>query len=97
MSTFDDIPTTMTIDLGTPISFDGREYGQVILREPRIGEVRIANEQLKNGITAAAAEQRNMHLIAKVSGLPFPVVEQLPISIANKATAYLSVFINSAG
>jgi hypothetical protein len=92
-----DVPPSKTITFAEPIRFDGRDYTEIVLREPRIGEMRQANEQLRNGVTSAALDNRAMHLISKVTGIPFPVVERLPVSAANEAMVYLGLFINSSG
>lgn len=90
---FRDIPPTLTIPIDPPVAFEGREYGQIILREPRAGQVRQADEQVRGGVTMAAMRTREHHLVASVSGLPFPVVERLPVSRVTLAMEYLNRFL----
>jgi Phage tail assembly chaperone proteins, E, or 41 or 14 len=85
---------SFTIDLEPPVVWNGGEFKQLVLREPRTGEVRQADEQLRGGITQAGLQLRSIHLVSKVSGVPVPVIELMGISRLNLAMAYLGPFLN---
>jgi Phage tail assembly chaperone proteins, E, or 41 or 14 len=87
-----DLPTQITIDLTPPITFDNREYTQLVLREPTAGDILLGEEQIKNGMNAWTLRNRQIHLIAKCSGVPVPVVTRLPMRVFNRAWAYISPF-----
>jgi hypothetical protein len=93
--TTDELPATFSLELAKPISFDGREFATLVLREPRVKEVLQADEQLRHGVTPASLRNREIHLVSKVAGVPLPVVEQINISALNAAMAYLNPFLNS--
>jgi Phage tail assembly chaperone proteins, E, or 41 or 14 len=93
MSSTDDLPITKTIVLATPIKYENQEYAQLVLREPRAKEVLQADEHIKNGMNAWTLRNRQLHLVAKVAAVPFPVIEQLPISALNNAMAYIDRFL----
>ena len=93
---FAEIPSSYTVTLDPPVKYDGRDYRELVLREPRAGEVRQADEQVRNGATMSNLRNREHHLIAKVSGVPFPVVEQAGVSRITLAMAYLNRFLAPA-
>jgi hypothetical protein len=84
---------TLTLEISPPIKAGDREYDQLILREPKVIEVRQADMQLRNGVHPESLRNRSIHLVSRVSGTPVTVVEQLPISTLNRATAYLNGFL----
>lgn len=94
---FADIPPSMTVAIEPPVTFDGREYRELVLREPRAGEVRQADEQVRNGATMSNLRNREHHLVSKVSGVPLPVIEKLGISRITLAMEYLNRFFLDGG
>jgi hypothetical protein len=93
MSGASELPPSFTLELISPVKFDGRDYPQLILQEPTVKQVLRADEQLRNGATVAAMRNREIHLVALVSGLPVPVIEQIRISDLNRSMAYLNPFL----
>lgn len=89
------LPMSKTIELADPIKFEGHEVLCLVLREPRAKEVLQADEQLRHGVTPGALRNREIHLVAKCSGQPVPVIEQINISALNAAMAYINPFLNS--
>ena len=83
-----------TIQITPPISFEGREYTDLVLREPTAGEVLVGDMQLRNGVTQEALRTRQMHIISRVAGVPVPVIQKLRISQQNEAWAYVSAFLD---
>jgi hypothetical protein len=88
-------PPTLSIQLAPPIVFKGGNYTSIELREPKAGEVRKAEGQMRNGIHSESLRLYNMHLISMVSGLSIPVLELVPIGQFNEAAEYLAGFIES--
>ncbi|WP_428492164.1 phage tail assembly protein [Rhodopila sp.] len=86
-------PPTLTIELAKPVNFDGREYVQLILREPTAKEVLSALEHIRNGQNGHSVRNMEMHLVAKAAGVPLPVIEQIPISALFRAMEYISTFL----
>jgi hypothetical protein len=76
-----------------PIEFQKGTFETFILREPTAGEVLTSDEQLRNGATHFSLRQRQIFLIHRVSGLPVPVVQKLPISQVNRGWTYLQSFL----
>lgn len=93
MSDTTELPASLTLALPKPIDFDGQQYTQLILREPKVKDVLRAAEQLRNGVTMAAMINQKIHLLALVAGVPVPVIEATNISILNKGIAYLDPFL----
>jgi hypothetical protein len=93
MSGASELPPSFTLELISPVKFDGRDYPQLILQEPTVKQVLRADEQLRNGATVSAMRNREIHLVALVSGLPVPVIEQIRISDLNRSMAYLNPFL----
>lgn len=94
MSDTTDLPATFSLELAKPVTFDGREFTTLVLREPRVKEVLQADEQLRHGVNPGSLRNREIHLVSKVAGVPLPVVEQINISALNAAMAYLNPFLN---
>jgi hypothetical protein len=86
-------PSTYCIPIDPPIEFQGGKFDQLVLREPRTGEVRMADELVRTLGKPSEHTNRNIHLIAKVAGVPVPVVEQAGVTRTNIAMAYLSLFL----
>lgn len=91
---FAEIPPSFTVTLSAPIKVDGREYAELVLREPRQSELRQAQEQLRVGGLHAVTNYET-HLISKVAGVPVPVVEQVGVSRVVLAMRYISRFLDS--
>lgn len=88
------LPDSLTIPIEPPIVWQGTTCSQLVLHEPKIDHVRQAQEQLRNGASMPHNETNyRMHLIAKVSGVPFPVVQQMGVSRINAAMAFLNLFM----
>jgi hypothetical protein len=88
------IPSSFTLTLAEPIAHAGTTYSELVLREPKADQVRQAEEQLRTG-AHLPSNTRNyeMHLIAKASGAPFGVVQQIGIARLNVAMGYLRLFL----
>jgi hypothetical protein len=86
-------PDTLVIDIDPAIPHKGGTYSQLPLREPRVGEVRKAEGQMRNGINSESIRNYNIHLVSFVSNWPVIAVEMLPISKLNEAVQYLEGFI----
>ena len=50
-----------------------------MLREPTTGEVLLAEQQLRRGMTPETTRLYYLHLIGKVGNMPVPVVNLLPV------------------
>jgi hypothetical protein len=87
-----ELPDQVTISLSPPVVFDRRDYAQLVVREPRAGEVLMAEQQVKNSVNPWTIRNRQIHLIAKCSDVPLPVVEMLPMRKFNEAWAFISPF-----
>lgn len=87
-----ELPSQITVDLSPPISFDNREYAQLILKEPRAADMLAGDEQVRNGSTEWHLRNRQIHLIAKVAGVPAPVVLRLPMRQFNEAWGFIVPF-----
>lgn len=88
------LPDSLTIPIEPPIAFQGANYTQIVLREPKIDHVRQAQEQLRSGQNIPHNETNyRMHLVSKVAGVPFPVVQQMGVSRINAAMAFLNLFM----
>lgn len=94
MDDLHDIPSTCTIEFGRAVRFEDKEFTQLVLREPRVKEVLQADEQLRHGVTPSSLRNREMHLVAKVAEIPFPVVEMMPITSLLKGMEYLNRFLS---
>lgn len=89
-----DYPASLSIPLVPPVTFDGREYAEITLREPTAEEVRQAEEQLRVGAMLPHA-QRNykIHLVQRASGAPLAVVSKMGVGRLEAAMAYLNLFL----
>src|ERR1700743_2703075 len=75
-----ELPASFTVPIEPPIKFNGVDYAELVLREPSTDQVRRAEEQLKFGEMPHARRNYIMHLIANVSGVPFPVVQKMGVA-----------------
>lgn len=88
------LPASLTIPLDPPIAHAGTSYTQIILQEPKADQVRQAEEQLRAGAHIPHNQTNyRMHLISKVSGVPFAVAQQMGIARLNTAMGYLNLFL----
>lgn len=87
---FADLPPSITIPLTRPVTFDGKEYRELVVREPRQSEVTRARGQLKIGGMQGAANYET-HLVAMCADVPVPVIEMAGAS----RVAWAITFINS--
>jgi hypothetical protein len=92
---------TLTLTVEPPVTDvppdKGTVYNTLELSEPRAGEMRVANAQVRNGINHQSLYLRNAHLISAVTkrtGQPWPVtaVEALPDGIFTEASDFLLGF-----
>ena len=90
-----DLPDQITIYLTPPITFDNREYSQIVLREPRAGDVLLAEEQVKNSVNPWTIRNRQMHLIARCGDVPLPVITKLPMRKFNQAWGFVLPFFEA--
>lgn len=86
-------PATFTLEIDPAVSFEGRDYRELILREPTAKEVLRADELLRNGTTPAAIRNREIHLMSFCAGVPLPVIEKLRISTHNRGMSYILPFL----
>jgi hypothetical protein len=86
-------PPTLTIPIDPPITFNGGTYSSLTLREPTVGQKRVASEQTRHGASIPAVNLYEIHFISGVSGVPVPVVERLPVTILNRAMSYIDFFL----
>jgi hypothetical protein len=91
--TDDPFPPTLVLNLDKPITFQGGTYNSIELQEPTAGHRRTAAEQLRNGNNAATATLWEIHFVALVSGKPVAVIEQIPLSVLNRAMEYIEHFL----
>lgn len=89
----DELPASYTIELLNPIVFGGGTWTEITLREPMVEERQQAEQHLRNGNMPHAQSLYQMALIAKVSGVPMPVVQRMPVRKVNEAMFYLSGFL----
>ena len=79
---------SLTLTLTTPIvGKDGAKFTEIVLREPRAGEI-----ERSLAVPDAQGIDIDMKLISLVAGVPMSVVEELPVSTHQAATAYLNSF-----
>lgn len=88
-------PPQLSIPIDPPIVFQTGSHDVLILKEPTVGQKRLAHEQLRNGTNQATIDLYEIHLISAVSGKPIAVVEKLPVGTLNKAMAYLDYFLDA--
>ena len=95
MSNAEDLPDTLTVELKTPIELKGQRHTELVLREPRAIDVRQAESHLRASVNVETLRKYQIALIAKVAGVPEPVVEAMAITQLNEAAAYLQGFIEA--
>ena len=84
----------LEIEFDTPITWSGKEYTSIFLREPK-------SVQLENALAAGGADQNRgtaqikemKHLIGAVADVPRQVVEQMPLRKFRAAASYLESFL----
>lgn len=81
-----------TVDLPSPVSFNGISYAAIDLRVPRISEIRKAQTHLRSG--AIDSETRMMTvLVSLVTGMPEPAVDLIDFDIVMEAAEWLLSFM----
>lgn len=80
----EDLPATLTIRFDPPITFSGKEYHEVTLREPTTQQ--FADAQDLGGIRTV------QHLVHVVGGLPKAVAALVPISKTMQADRFFTRF-----
>ncbi|MFC0407916.1 phage tail assembly protein [Roseomonas elaeocarpi] len=88
-----DRPDEWEIELPTELSYQGVQYATLRLSEPTTGGVRKAQGQLRKGVGPQSMRAYQMWLVANASGVPFQVIQQLPVSTLNAAATYVQGFI----
>ena len=83
----------LDLDLPEAIVSSGITYATLELTEPTVGMRRRAITALRSGNTPGNLRQYDIILTAEASGVPFAVIEQVPVSIVNRAAAYLQGFM----
>lgn len=93
-ATADTAPDTLTIELVPPVSHKGGVLDAVRLREPTLGEVRLA-EALMKALAPSPADERayQQKLVSLVAGLAPDAVGDLPASKLVQAVQFLEGFI----
>ena len=83
-----------TIELRKPIEANGKKVEQLELRPPRVGEKRIAESALTNGLNPANITRLHISLLAKVAGVSEAIIEQMDVDQFTEATSFLESFSN---
>lgn len=78
------------IKLDYPIDFEGRKLSEITLRRPKVSDAR--NARTKHKDTA----DQEIALLATLSGLPPPAIEELDMSDYSKLQEVLSGFFGSS-
>jgi len=91
----DEQPAELVIEIDPPIVMKGGTYDSITLREPKVIEVRQAENHLRTNVNMETMRRFQVALVAKVAGVDEPVIEGLPISKLNQAVTYLQNFISS--
>ncbi|MDE2342916.1 MAG: phage tail assembly protein [Betaproteobacteria bacterium] len=89
-----ELPPEFILEFAEPIPCNGNSYTCITLREPKGDQVRQAEEMLRSGPTLPHNIRNfEMHLIAKVSEAPFPVIQKMGQARINIAMQYLRLFL----
>lgn len=86
------LPTTLSIPIEPPIVVKGQPYASLELREPRVSEVKTAEELMGSLATPASLLNSEAKLVALVAGWPDLAVDELRASLLNQAAAFLDGF-----
>jgi len=86
-------PEQWDLELPKPVSFQGIEYATLMLTEPLTGIVRKAQGHLRKGIGPQSLRSYQLWLVSGTAGVPYQVVQALPVSTLNAAALYLQGFI----
>lgn len=89
------MPTQFTIEISPPVSFNSRDYAQLVLREPTGSDMLAGDEQIKNGMNAWTLRNRQYHMIARCADVPFNVVTKLPARTLNQAWNFIGPFYDA--
>ncbi len=88
----EELLTTLSIPVEPPIVVKGHPYASLDLREPRVSEVKAAEELMGSLATPASVLNSEAKLVALVTGWPDEAVGELPASLLNQAAAFLETF-----
>jgi hypothetical protein len=94
MSDHQETDATGTFEINPPIEFQNKLYSMMTLREPTIGEVIQGDGQMRNGPNMESIHNRECVIIARVSGIPLPVIQKIRVSTHNAAWAFLNNFLS---
>lgn len=89
----EELSPELVLEIAPPLVHKGGTYDSLTLREPKGIEVRQAEMALKAGVNVVTMRAYQIALVARVSGIPEPLIEQLPIRTLNRASRYLQSFI----
>ncbi len=87
---------TRSILLATPLQQGDRTWNSLELREPRVSEVKAAADRIGSTPTKVAMLEAQIDLVARVSGLPAALIEDLPAQVLEEAAAFVSSFEEAA-
>ena len=82
------------IQLDTPISKGGDECTSLTLREPKGIHVRRAEQELKE-TSVESMRRYQFRLVSEVSGVKVTLIEEMPVSVVNRAASYLQSFVQA--
>jgi hypothetical protein len=82
-----------TIELPAPVLDNGRQVTTIALTPPTIGMKRQAEGYLRNGTTGEAATKFQIAVVARCSGQPEAVIEQLDGDVFNEAWEFAASFL----
>lgn len=89
----DPLAPSLDLEIGHAVSYGAASATMLLLREPNVGQRRRAETALRTGTSPAASRRYQLILVAEVSGVPFAAVGGVPVSVLNRAEAYLRGFI----
>ncbi|WBV42728.1 phage tail assembly protein [Pseudoroseomonas cervicalis] len=77
---------TLTIALRRPVTANGNDYTEVVLREPTLGNLIEASK-------AKTDMEQTQRMISLCAEIPMPAVAQLPITVVTEATEFFARFL----
>lgn len=83
---------TRSLILPTPLQQGDRSWDRLELREPRVSEVKAAADRIGGTPTKVTLLESQIDLVARVSGLPPALLEDLPAHLLEEAAAFVSSF-----
>ena len=77
---------TLTVTLGAPVSDGSKEYTEITLREPTVGE-------MVKATTNVSGIQSTVLLVSLVSGVPRAAIERVPMRKFAECSSFLDRFL----